>query len=261
MPETGNELRVLSGWRKEILRTMETLTTDAFFDGRLHIKQAASGYRFSLDAVLLAWHVRPRADERVLDLGTGCGIIPLILAYRNPGITTFGIEIQQDLAELAISNVSANRMRNRITVLRQDMRDLKPDMIGGPVDLVVCNPPYRKPDSGRLNPNSQRAIARHELKAGLADVLQTVRRMLRTAGRLVTVYTAERIVELFCQMRAAGVEPKYMRLIHSRLDTEAKLILVDGVKGARSGTRLGAPLIIYDSDGEYSKEVLAMFTP
>ena len=243
------------------MQTMETLTTDAFFDGKLHIKQALSGYRFSLDAVILAWHARPRADESVLDLGTGCGIIPLIMTYRNPGIAVFGVEIQQDLAELANANVGANRMQDRITVLRQDMRDLKPDMIGGPVDLVVCNPPYRKPDSGRINPDSQRAIARHELKASLADVLQAVRRMLRTAGRFVTIYTTERVVDLFCQMRAAGVEPKFIRLIHSRLDTEAKLILVDGVKGARSGTRVGPPLIIYDTNGEYSKEVEQMFIP
>ncbi len=242
-------------------RDMDSLTTDAFFDGKLQIKQAASGYRFSLDAVLLAWHARPRADERVLDLGTGCGIIPLILAYRNPSIAAFGIEIQDDLAELAISNISANHMQNRITVLRQDMRDLKPDMIGGPVDLVVCNPPYRKPNSGRLNPDAQRAIARHELKVSLADLLQTARRMLRTAGRFVTVYTAERIVELLGQMRTEGIEPKFMRSIHSQLDTEAKLILVDAVKGARPGTRLGPPLIIYDTHAEYSKEVQVMFTP
>ena len=240
---------------------MDTLTTDAFFDGKLHIKQAASGYRFSLDAVLLAWHARPRLDERVLDLGTGCGIIPLILAYRHPSITAFGIEIQKDLATLAISNISANHLQNRITVLRQDMRGLKPDMIGGPVDLVVCNPPYRKPNSGRLNPDAQRAIARHELKVSLTDVLQTVRRMLRTAGRFVTVYTAERTVDLLSQMRTEGIEPKFMRSIHSQPDTGAKLILVDGVKGARAGIRLGPPLIIYDTDGQYSMEVQAIFAP
>lgn len=240
---------------------MDTLTTDAFFNGKLHIRQPMSGYRFSIDAVLLAWHAMPRADERVLDLGTGCGIIPLILTYRHPSITAFGIEIQQDLADLAISNVRANQMQNRIEVLQQDMRDLKPDMIGGPVDLVVCNPPYRKPKSGRLNPDSQRAIARHEIKVSLADVLQTVRRILRTAGRFVTVYTAERIVELLCRMRTEGIEPKFMRLIHSQLDTEAKLILVDGVKGARPGTRMGPPLIIDDTNGEYSKEIQQMFTP
>jgi tRNA1Val (adenine37-N6)-methyltransferase len=240
---------------------MDALTTDAFFNGKLHIKQEASGYRFSLDAVLLAWHASPRADARLLDLGTGCGIIPLILTYRNPNIAAFGIEIQEDLAELAISNVSANRMQDKITVLRQDMRYLKPEMIGGRVDLVVCNPPYRKPNSGRINPDAQRAIARHELKVSLADVLQAARRMLQTAGRFVIVYTAERIVELICQMRMEGIEPKFMRSIHSQLDTEAKLILVDGVKGARPGIRLGPPLIIYDTSGEYSKEVQGMFIP
>ena len=240
---------------------MDTLTTDTFFDGKLHIKQAASGYRFSLDAVLLAWHASPRADDRLLDLGTGCGIIPIILTYRNPSIVAFGIEIQEDLAELAISNVNANRMQNKITVLRQDMRYLKPNMTDGPVDLVVSNPPYRKPNSGRINPDAQRAIARHELKVSLGDVLQTVRRMLRTAGRFVTVYTAERIVELLSQMRIKGIEPKFIRSIHSQLDTEAKLILVDGIKGARPGIRLGPPLIIYDANGEYTQEVQGMFAP
>jgi tRNA1Val (adenine37-N6)-methyltransferase len=240
---------------------MDSLTTDAFFDGKLHIKQGASGYRFSLDAVLLAGYAGPLEDERLLDLGTGCGIIPLILAFRNPNINAFGIEIQQDLAALAISNVTANHLQDRIAVLQQDMRDLRPDMIGGPVDVVVCNPPYRKPSSGRLNPDVQRAIARHELKVSLADVLQTGRRMLRTAGRFVTIYTAERVVELFSQMRLEGIEPKFMRSIHSQLDTEAKLILVEGIKGARPGTRLGPPLIIYDTNGEYSREVQEMFMP
>ncbi len=240
---------------------MKSLTIDTFFGGKLHVKQGASGYRFSLDAVLLACYAGPLADERLLDLGTGCGIIPLILTYRNPSIVAFGIEIQQELAALAISNVNANHMQNRITVIRQDMRDLKPDMIGGPVDVVVCNPPYRKPGSGRLNPDVQRAIARHELKVSLTGVLQTGRRMLRTAGRFVTIYTAERVVELLSRMRLEGIEPKFMRSVHSQLDTEARLILVEGVKGARPGTRLGPPLVIYDTNGEYSREIQGMFMP
>ena len=240
---------------------MNPLTIDTFFDGKLHIKQGVSGYRFSLDAVLLAGYAGSLADGRLLDLGTGCGIIPLILAFRNPNIVAFGIEIQQDLAALAISNVNANHMQNRITVRQQDMRDLKPDMIGGPVDVVVCNPPYHKPSSGRLNPDVQRAIARHELQVNLGDVLQTGRRMLRTGGRFITIHTAERVVELLSQMRLEGIEPKYMRSIHSQLDTEAKLILVDGVKGARPGARLGPPLIIYDASRNYSREVQGMFMP
>ena len=240
---------------------MPKQTTGTFFNGKLHIRQDPAGYRFSIDAILLASHARPRAKERVLDLGTGCGIIPLILAYRHPDIISFGIEIQKELAHIAIANVDANHLQNQIRVLCRDMRRLKPEDIGGPVDLVVCNPPYHKPKSGRINPDRQRAIARHELKINLQDILQTASRMLRTAGRFVTIYTAERMTELFVQMRAHGIEPKSMRAVHGQLEAEARLILVSGTKGAQPGTRLDPPLIIYDSKGGYTREILQMFEP
>ena len=240
---------------------MASQTTDTFFGGKLRINQEAAGYRFSIDAVLLAHHVRPRAGEKLLDLGTGCGIIPLILAYRNPEITAIGIEIQHELADLAISNVNANHMRNRIAVLQLDMRKLKPAMIDGPADVVVCNPPYRSPNSGKLNPDAQRAIARHELKVSLIDVLETAHRVLRTSGRFLTIYPAQRIAELLFQMHLAGIEPKFMRTIHSRLEEKAKLILVGGTKGAQTGMTIGSPLIIYAEEGRYSEEVRQMFEP
>ena len=240
---------------------MASQTTDTFFGGKLRINQEAAGYRFSIDAVLLAHHVRPRAGEKLLDLGTGCGIIPLILAYRNPEITAIGIEIQNELADLAISNVNANHMRKRIAVLQLDMRNLKPAMIDGPADVVVCNPPYRSPNSGKLNPDAQRAIARHELKVSLIDVLETAHRVLRTSGRFLTIYPAQRIAELLFQMHLAGIEPKFMRTIHSRLEEKAKLILVGGTKGAQTGMTIGPSLIIYAEEGRYSKEVRQMFEP
>jgi tRNA1Val (adenine37-N6)-methyltransferase len=240
---------------------MNSLTTDTFFNGKLHLKQDASGYRYSIDAIVLAHLAETHAGEKILDLGTGCGIIPLIMAYRNSDISVYGVEIQDELADLAVSNVSANHMQDRITVLCRDMRELKPDMIGGPADVIVCNPPYRKPNSGRLNPNLQRAVARHEIKVSLIDILQTVRCMLRTAGRFVAVYTAERSAELLFQMRLDGIEPKFIRVIHSQIDSAAKLILVVGIKGARPGTKIGPPLIIYDANGQYSAEVQKMFTP
>ncbi|MBW2432869.1 MAG: tRNA1(Val) (adenine(37)-N6)-methyltransferase [Deltaproteobacteria bacterium] len=240
---------------------MNRQTTGTFFDGKLLVKQDPSGYRFSIDAILLASYARPRAKERVLDLGTGCGIIPLILAYRHPNITAIGIEIQKELAQMAIANVEANLLQNQIRVLCQDMRRLKPDDIGGPVDLVVCNPPFHKPESGRVNPDRQRAIARHELKINLADILKTAKRMLRTAGRFVTIYTAERLTDLFVQMRAHGIEPKSMRAVHGQLASEARLILISGTKGAQPGTRLQPPVVIYDSKGVYSQEILQMFEP
>jgi tRNA1Val (adenine37-N6)-methyltransferase len=142
-----------------------------------------------------------------------------------------------------------------------DMRTLTPALIGGPADVVICNPPYRSSNSGRLNPDVQRAIARHELKVSLIDVLQTARRVLRTAGRFLTIYPAQRIAEVLSQMHLAGIEPKFMRTVHSRLGEEAILILVSGIKGANTGTTIGAPLIIYAKDGGYSTEVQQMFEP
>ncbi|MBU0987479.1 MAG: methyltransferase, partial [Proteobacteria bacterium] len=136
---------------------MDALTTDSFFNGRLQIRQPEHGYRFSIDAVLLAGHAAPQPQDLVLDLGTGCGIIPLILAYRNPKIKVYGVEVQQQLADLAGLNVKKNGMEDRIVVCCMDMKELPTDMIPGPMDLVVSNPPYRKALSGRLNPNRQRA--------------------------------------------------------------------------------------------------------
>ncbi|MBW2642213.1 MAG: methyltransferase [Deltaproteobacteria bacterium] len=136
---------------------MEFLTTDSLFNGSILVKQHGAGYRFSLDAVLLAQHARPSPDDTVLDLGTGCGIIPLILAYRHPKIIIYGVEVQKELADIATLNIAENGMEDRITIHCKDLKRLKQDMTCGPVDLVVTNPPYMKVASGRLNPNQQRA--------------------------------------------------------------------------------------------------------
>jgi len=238
---------------------MDALTTDSFFNGRLQIRQPEHGYRFSIDAVLLAGHAAPQPQDLVLDLGTGCGIIPLILAYRNPKIKVYGVEVQQQLADLAGLNVKKNGMEDRIVVCCMDMKELPTDdMIPGPMDLVVSNPPYRKALSGRLNPNRQRAVARHEIKATLADVVETARRMLRVAGRLLMIYPAQRMTDLVIQMRAADIEPKFVRLVHSNAHAAAKLVLVEGKKQGRPGVKVGPPLIIYHEDGSYSSEVQEM---
>lgn len=148
---------------------MKTLTTDTFLNGHLQVKQNRSGYRFSIDAVLLACHIRLQPGDKVLDLGTGCGIIPLILAHRHKKVKVYGVEVQKELADIASENVKENRMEDRITILCRDMKELKHDMVSGPVDLIVCNPPYRKAGSGRMNPDQQKAVARHEIKVNLND--------------------------------------------------------------------------------------------
>jgi len=240
---------------------MKSKTPDAFLNGRIKVRQNRSGYRFSIDSILLACHAKPRPGDKVLDLGTGCGIISLILAYREPNLIIFGIEVQKELADIADSNVKENHMGDIITILCKDMKELKNDMISGPVDLVVSNPPYRKSESGRINPDMQRAVARHEIRVSLDDITATVRRILRTAGRFVTIYSAERITDLLTHLRSAGIEPKFLRMIHSGIKTESKLVLVEGIKGGRPGVKIGPPLIIYDEKGDYTQEVEEMFSP
>ena len=240
---------------------MTSYTSDTFYNGKIRITQDRTGYRFSIDAVLLAHFADPRSGDKVLDLGTGCGIIPLILAHRQPQIDIYGIEIQTELAELAVSNVKENQLEDRITVFCSDLKSLRPAMTAGPVDLVVCNPPFRRQGSGRINPDSQRAVARHEIKTNLADIIQTTHRMLRVAGRVIFIYTAVRLTDILFRMRTAGIEPKFMRAIHSRPDAEAVLIVVEGVKGGRPDLKIGPPLIIYDQKNDYTDEVASMFKP
>ena len=240
---------------------MNSCTTDTFFNGKIRITQDRTGYRFSIDAVLLAYFADPRFGDKVLDLGTGCGIIPLIMAYRVPDLAIYGVEVQTELAGLAVSNVRENRLEDRITVFCTDMKLLRPVMTAGPVDLVVCNPPFRRQGSGRINPDAQRAVARHEIKANLGDIIQTSHRMLRTAGRLVLIYTAGRLTDILSRMRSDGIEPKFIRMIHSRQDTEAALTLIEGVKGGRPDLKIAPPLIIYDQKNDYTDEVESMFRP
>ena len=240
---------------------MKSKTPDTFLNGRIKVKQDRSGYRFSIDSILLACYAKLRPGDKVLDLGTGCGIVSLILAYREPNLKIFGIEVQKELADIAVSNVEENHMGDIINILCNDMKELKNDMLSGPVDLVVSNPPYWKAESGRINPDMQRAVARHEIKVSLDDITATVRRVLRTAGIFVTIYSAERITDLLTHLRSAGIEPKFLRMIHSDIKTEAKLVLVEGIKGGRPGVKIGPPLIIYDEKGDYTQEVEEMFSP
>jgi tRNA1Val (adenine37-N6)-methyltransferase len=241
--------------------SMEAITSDTFFDGRLQVRQYRNGYRFSIDAVILADHIRPHPGETVLDLGAGCGIISLILAFRYTESTVIGVEIQPELADLARVNVRVNGMQARIRILCEDMKGLDPARLPGPVDWVAANPPYRKTNTGRVNPHPQRAVARHEIKVALPDVIAAARRVLRTGGKLVTIYTAERMTEVLHQMQSSGIEPKFCRMIHSDTTSNAKLVLIEGVKGGHPGMVVAPPLVIYRENGDYTTEIEKMFRP
>ncbi len=236
-------------------------TADSFFNGKLQIRQMQDGYRFSIDAVLLANFCQVRSEDRILDIGTGCGIIPLLLARQHPGISLVGVEVQPELAELALFNVRQNKMEGRIAIVHQDIKDFRPRAAPQDVfDGIVSNPPYRRASSGRVNPNHQKALARHEILLTLDGLLKKVRALLKTAGWFALIYPAERVAELFEAMRRVNIEPKRLRPVYSTVESPARLVLVGGVKAGRPGLIVEPPLVIYGVDGRYTGEVAAMMS-
>ena len=173
----------------------------------------------------------------------------------------WGVEIQPELVGLAVENVRANHMADRIHIVQADMRAITPDMSAGPVDVVCSNPPYHRGRAGRLNPDGQRAVARHEIAITLPALLQASRRLLKTGGRFVTIYPAERAAELIGHMRSVHLEPKRLRPVHSSGSTDARRVLVEGRAGGRPGLTIAPPLIVFREDGEYSAEVRQMLLP
>ncbi len=239
---------------------MVNYTTNNFLNGSIKIIQSKKGYRFSIDAVLLSNHILPKPGDKIIDLGTGCGIIPLLIASKYTDIKIYGIEIQKKLAETANLNVVENSMTDKIKILSMDMKELSFNMTDGPASIIISNPPYRRITSGRINPDSQRAVARHEIKITLNQMIKTASKMLKTAGKFVTIYPAERIVDLLSAMRKENLEPKFLRCIHSEPGKEAKLIIISANKRGGRGTKILPPLFIYKKDGEYTDEVKSMFT-
>lgn len=240
---------------------MDLITDDHFFNGKLCIKQNRLGYRFSVDSVLLASHVKTAQGYKILDIGTGCGIISLILAYRNPEIKIYGIEVQKSLADIAALNVKNNGMEERVKIICADIKNLKKDMLLGSPDIIVCNPPYRKAKSGRVNPDNQRALARHEIMISLPEIFESASCLMDISGRFIMIYPSERIADIIAHMRVSGIEPKYFRFIYSKKDSESKLVIAEGIKGGGAGAKIVSPLVIYKDDGSYTDEVENMFMP
>jgi tRNA1(Val) A37 N6-methylase TrmN6 len=236
---------------------MREETLDALFDGKLKLFQSRTGYRCSLDALLLAQFVSVKPNESVIDLGTGSGVIPLLLANLHSQISITGIELQPAMAERAERNVKLNGLERRVQIRRGDVRAIARVAPSESFDVVVCNPPFRKSNSGRISANDEKRIARHEVQAELGDFLSAATFLLRLGGRMTMVYSTRRSVDLLSSMRLARVEPKRLRMVHSFADAGASLVLVEGVKGGKSDVEMLPPLIIYRPDKSYTPEIAA----
>lgn len=217
-------------------------TLDTLEGGRLRILQPERGYRFSVDALLLADFVRPADGERILEIGAGCGVVSLLLALRNPTLRIVAVEIQPELAQLAARNAAMNGLDNRLEVLCRDIRELSLRDIGYAADRVLTNPPFYKVGSGRINPRSQQALARHELSVTIQDIVQAASRFLRKGGRFDLIYCPDRLTELMIAMTSAGIEPKTIQSVYGNPGSPARMVLMSGVRGGQAGGLIVRPI-------------------
>ena len=222
------------------------------------IRQHGDGYRFSMDAVFLASFVKAKAPKRIADFGAGSGVVGLLLARRYPKADVTLVELQEGLHSLCRENIIANGLDGRVKALCADLRSLGAEFKG--LDLVVSNPPFRKPLSGKLSQGREKAIARHELELTLSELVKAAASALKPRGRFCLVYLPERLADVVAHCRGAGLEPKRLRFVHGRPEAEARMVLVEAVKQARAALQVDPPLFVYEGRGQtYTVEVQAMY--
>lgn len=217
--------------------------------------QKNNTFKFGVDAVLLADFAQVKRSDHVLEMGTGTGIIPILLHAKKQPASITALEIQVDMADMAQRNVKYNKLEDKIRILHMDLKEA-PERLGRAIyDCVVTNPPYVKREAGINNPEESKAIARFEITCTLQGVVSTAKELLKTGGKFFMVHRADRLVDIIYEMRNQGVEPKRIRFVHSNAGKRPHLILIEGVRGGRPELKFMDPLYIYDSMGEYTEEI------
>ncbi|WP_442602110.1 tRNA1(Val) (adenine(37)-N6)-methyltransferase [Paenibacillus sp. KN14-4R] len=225
----------------------------------LGIIQSEEVFAFSLDAVLLARFCTVPTKGKIIDLCSGNGVIPLLLSTRTKAHIT-GVEIQDRLENMAQRSVTMNDLGEQIRMVHGDLRNVHHDLGHGQYDLVTVNPPYLPVPAGDQNENKHFTAARHEVHCTLEDVISTSAKLVRSRGKFAMVHRAARIVDIMTIMRKYRIEPKRVRFVHSRIDEEANMILIEGMKDGKPEVRMLPPLIVYNDDGrQYGPELEGVF--
>ncbi len=219
------------------------------------IIQNKEKFCFGMDAVLLSGFAKAGRGDKVLDLGTGTGIIPILMEAKTKADHFFAVEIQEESADMARRSVILNGLEEKIDVICADLKEA-PILFGkGSMDVVTSNPPYMISNHGITNPDAPKAIARHELLCTLDDVVLTASSVLKEGGRFFMVHRPLRLAEIFETLRKYKLEPKAMRFVHPYADREPGMVLIESIKGAKPEIKVGPPVIIYGPDGKYTKEI------
>ena len=224
--------------------------------GGLELIQDPSKFCFGVDAVFLSDFAKVKPGETVLDMGTGNGIIPVLLAGKTKGKHFTGLEIQEESADMARRSVRHNQLEEQIDIVTGDIKEASQIFGHSSMDVITTNPPYMIGGHGLANPESAKAIARHEVLCTLDDIIRESVRTLKAGGRFYMVHRPFRLAEILTAMCEAKLEPKRMRLVYPYVDKEPNMVLIEGIRGAKSRMTVEPPLIVYEKDGSYTQEIL-----
>lgn len=241
------------------IRLLEDERIDELQRNSYRIIQNRKKFCFGMDAVLLSGFARAEKGERTLDLGTGTGIIPLLMAAKTRGESFAALEIQPDMADMAARSVALNGLEKKITVVTGDIKEASEIFGRASFDVVTCNPPYMDQSHGLRNPDEPRAIARHELLCTFEDVAREAAAVLRPGGRFYLVHRPRRLAELICVLKNHRLEPKRMKLVHPYLESEANMVLLEAVRGGGVQLRVEPPLVVYERPGVYTREIYDIY--
>lgn len=225
----------------------------------LQIIQKTDGFCFGMDAVLLSGFASAKPGERVLDLGTGTGIIPLLLSAKTKGESFVGLEIQEEMAEMAARSVALNGLEKKIKIVHGDIKEAGRIFGGASFDVITTNPPYMNDAHGLKNPTEAKAISRHEVLCTLEDVIREGTYVLKPGGRMYMVHRPHRLIEIIETMKRYKLEPKRMKFVHPFSDREANMVLLEAVRGGGSWMKVEAPVVVYKEPGVYTEEIYRIY--
>jgi len=224
---------------------LEKFTTDRLFGGKLSVLQPAKGYRYSMDPFVLCSQIPPVCSgDRILDIGCGCGIIPVILGYYFPQSCITGVEIQTKLAEIALKNIINNKLEQTVSIINEDVINFNSECTNGPFDLILSNPPYKKHNTGRLNPDLQKAIARHEITMNIKSLAAKAETLLRHNGRFMIIFPSERLPDIEQAVQATSIYPEWIRYIHTGQKKTPKRVIFSGRKDITVRKRILPPIYL-----------------
>lgn len=236
-------------------KLLENERIDDLYRNGYKIIQSSETFSFGIDAVLLSGFAKVKKGEKALDMCTGTGVIPILLEAKTQGKHFDAIELQPRSADMARRSVALNGLEDKITVTQGDIKLCDTYYEQGSFNVVTCNPPYTPAGTGYVNDISPVAIARHEIMCNMEDVFLAANKMLKYGGRLYMVHRFERLCDIFCTGRKHMLEPKFIRFVQTTPAKPPCLVLIEFLKGGRSGLKTGLPLVVYKSDGSYSDEV------